>query len=261
MNKVILSVLLVCMVVPMVLSDETVTEGIQVKGIVTPLNISIVPPITIFSKPIIKGVDFGFITASAKRISGLQIACLGCKSKEVVKGIQIGILPITENDFKGLQLVLLGYPITDVPFNNVGGSLQGIQAGLVLVGTNYLKGFQISSCNYVKNDGIGIQIGIGNLAKEFTGFQCGLINAYENTEEFWAMKIIRYRGIQFGLLANLTKVCSGVQIGGLNISDKITGLQVGYINYCKYLNGVQIGILNIATKSPIPAMIGVNAAW
>ena len=104
-----------------------------------------------------------------------------------------------------------------------GDGVSGFDFAIIVPDTTALRGLQIG--------------GVGARAIYFEGVQISGIHCYS----------YHFKGAQ---------VCIGV-----NGAKTCRGLQIGLINSCGVLKGIQIGVVNIAYKSPIPFMIGVNVGW
>lgn len=150
------------------------------------------------------------------------------------------------------------------PNNNI-DEISGLDLGIGST-AEHISGVQLDLIYaQVKNDFSGVQFGwIITLAPEFKGWQASI---YGQSDTF--------QGLQSGLINYNKQHFTGVQWGGVNITDSFTGLQFGFVNYAKATNGLQlgfvnytenvhglqVGLVNIARNGWFPAMILVNGRF
>jgi len=169
-------------------------SSLKLFGALSPISISIVPPIQIPPS------DFS------------------------VTGLRTSVLWGHHRDLYGLDLGLVGN-ITDQDFVGIGVS------GLfnLTMGTTNIIGLQlagIANINKNKLSGIGLQFGgitnINTAASTFSGLQASLGANYSPFTTVY--------GAQIGIY-NVASVVYGFQIGLVNITESLYGLQIGLANF------------------------------
>jgi hypothetical protein len=96
---------------------------------------------------------------------------------------------------------------------------KGWQAGLVNMNGGSLRGLQTGLVNLTNRDNRMAQFGLVNVAGgNSIGLQTGLVN--------------------------VTRLISGSQIGLVNVGDKVEGLQLGLVNVANSVDGASIGLLS-----------------
>ena len=190
----------------------------------------------------------GISNLNTSRTNGLQFAGLAnltganafarLTEKEKEQKLRDGFeANLTGAQFSGITNVVLnnvfGFQATGVANVSkgalIGGQLAGIAnvvykysfgiqlGGLFNISYQSMDGVQISSlANYTSGELYGVQIGALNQA----GYMEGR-NSYENSDP------------------------TGVQIGLINVAQRMNGFQIGLINKAKRSQGTQIGLINI----------------
>lgn len=134
-----------------------------------------------------------------------------------ISGLQIAsVVNIVERNMTGVKIALGGnlvdQKMTGLQFGgtflggNTAGTMNGVQIGLALIPGSREKGGEKISCNNSANDELN--------------------------------------GVQIGLWCNRAKTANGLQMGLVNITEKMTG--------------VQIGLVNIIKSSPVPFFPVIN---
>ena len=187
------------------------------------------------------------LVTKAGNVDGAQISLLGNHANKV-RGIQIaGIGNYAESDSTSLQIAGIGNKAkgqgTAIQLGGIGNATEGDYEGLQLglFGTDNegdYAGLSLGlyghyTCGHMRGYQMG---GLGNIAGELDGVQTSAI-------------FNRVRGDGEGL-----------QIGLLNISDRMKGVQIGAINYSRQFTGIQIGGMNIIKEGTVPFMLGINAS-
>ncbi len=128
------------------------------------------------------------------------------------------------------------------------------------VGSNPATGLQLSLCAplqifpdnydvsglrlnllYGRNSNLrGLDLGLVNdVTGVAEGFQCGLVNLADDLS-----------GLQVGVYNSASITANGFcQIGVANVGKDIRGVQLGVFNMCDTISGVQIGLLNFILQS------------
>lgn len=83
------------------------------------VNLSLFPPVQLYQKPSIRGVDLGLIMTESKNVVGVQFCFIVNKTDKIV-GVQYGFVNIAK-DVKGLQWGFINYT----------EKLYGVQLGLL----------------------------------------------------------------------------------------------------------------------------------
>ncbi|MEW6556853.1 MAG: hypothetical protein AB1349_05795 [Elusimicrobiota bacterium] len=253
------------------------------KAVWTPLQISLIPTVSLFKNPNVVGLDIGLIGTKSNRTYGIQCSPMFNIVEEYLYGAQISILGNKAGDIYGIECGL----------SNETKNFYGLQSGLInkvkdFVGIQFVgwntcesfSGIQVGGWNTTKNflglQGIGlmnktgnfkgIQLGSWNVADKFLGIQlAGICNKTQNFDGLQVSglwnKAARFRylqvsglvnkagdfdGIQFGTLWNRTSKFCGFQIGSINITDEFYGVRVGVFNGSHKFCGAQLGgLLNI----------------
>jgi hypothetical protein len=192
----------------------------------------------------VDGAQISLIGNHANKVRGLQIAGLG-NYADKVGGIQIAVLGnYAESDMTGLQLAVIG------------SKAKGIG-----------KVFQIAVLgNETDGDYGGFQLGLGGSKNfgDYTGLSLGLVhNTYGHMRGYQMSVLLNIAGqldgAQTSAIFNMVRGDGeGLQLGAINISDRMKGVQLGAINYSRQFTGIQIGGMNIITEGMLPFMIGIN---
>ncbi len=115
-------------------------------------------------------------------------------------------------------------------------------------------GLDIGTLNE-SGDTTGIQMGLlVNAAKgSFTGIQAAGGFNYMGGEGLW--------GIQASLLGNYADGdLNGLQVGMVNVAERVRGVQIGLVNYCQKMSGLQIGLVNIVKEGWLPYSTVLNVS-
>jgi len=258
-----------------------------VEGAITPVNISLWPPICLFKEADVYGLDVGIIATKSNKVYGIQFAPLWNRNAEELYGIQMSFINYQSNHLKGIQIGIFGNGIeaantasilTLMWFTAAGGrlndaedssaseyfpkskeapslgTLNGIQIALWGNWVKWMAGLQVSCIinRTIQADGIQITGLINEAQYKLKGIQIAALN---NGGQY-------SQGAQIGFL-NSSGDLRGIQIGFLNISHDCKGVQIGVLNGCYKLKGIQIGALNFIRKPQIitPVMLGLNVGW
>jgi hypothetical protein len=194
----------------------------------------------------------------------LEIGIISNLNVEETRGLQFaGIANLTgANAFAGMQRkekdekIRSGFEanlsgaqfsgITNVVLNNVFG-LQ--VTGGVNVVKGALQGFQLAGIsNVVYKFSFGVQLsGLYNISFEsMDGVQTSLLGNY-TTGGLYGGQIGLYNnaGLIEGKNSYENNDPTAIQIGLVNMADKMNGFQIGLINIGKRMQGTQIGLINI----------------
>jgi hypothetical protein len=182
-----------------------------------PLNLSLLYPLaTNLGDPNrATNIDLGVLFTKVGYLYGVQTGFLASVSQRMA-GLQLGFGAITEGRTEGAQIAG-AFAMSDAPFD-----------GLQVAGVFAWSRFRFN----------GVEIaGVANQArKHFAGLQlAGALNLARKTAH----------GAQISGFMNLGAI-EGLQLGTLNISDRVDGVQIGVINIARKVKGLQIGLINIA---------------
>lgn len=182
------------------------------------------------------------------RTQGLQIGGLinstggnlyqGMSDKERVDAINAGMVAsLAGLQFSGIANMVFGDGSgaqISGGLNFVKGGMVGVQvSGLANVVHKYSLGAQISGLFNVSTLAVsGVQLsGLANYTKgDLAGIQAALLNHCRNI---------------FGKNSYDNAQPTGLQLGLINIANKMSGFQLGLINYASRSQGTQIGLINI----------------
>lgn len=122
-------------------------------------------------------------------------------------------------------------------------SVRGVDFGLISMSeTGNLTGF-----SHV--------IGVGKLKGDLKGFASGIVNLHSGRDRGMNAAIFnQIHTLEFGLnlgAVNLSDDYSMLDVGAVNVSDSST-VQVGFVNVTQRIKGVQIGFLNVASNGFLP---------
>lgn len=139
----------------------------------------------------------------------------------------------------------------DLGIASTAEQVTGVQFDLLYANTkNDLTGVQLAWGYTVTPEFTGVQSAIFTQSDRFTGLQSGIV-AYNDHD---------FTGVQWGGV-NITDSFTGVQAGLVNYAKSVNGLQWGFVNYTEDIYGLQIGLLNIARNGWLPAMIFINGRF
>lgn len=178
----------------------------------------------------------GFQIAGLANLTGAN-AYGGLSKKEQEQKLKNGFTSyLTGAQISGLTNIVVGY-VYGAQFtggiNLVKGALIGVQlsafsnivykysfgvqaSGLFNVSAASMNGVQLSGfSNYTKGEMAGLQLSLLNQAGDIEGK-----NSFDNTQP------------------------TGVQLGLVNIANRMNGLQIGLVNFAKRSQGTQIGLIN-----------------
>lgn len=112
--------------------------------------------------------------------------------------------------------------------------VEGVQLAFIYAQADKFTGVQWSLVTNT-NDGLGVQLGLVNLAENMEGLQWGGVN--------WTKSDF-----------------TGAQLGFINYAQQATGLQLGFINYTETMKGIQVGLVNIIKNNPsfLPVFVIFN---
>jgi hypothetical protein len=106
-----------------------------------------------------------------------------------------------------------------------------------------------------KLSGAGVVIGMGKVTGEMSGAAISLINVHTGRDRgLNAAFINRINSAVHAVNVGFVQIADGatmVDVGGLNVSNRST-VQVGFINVTEKITSVQIGFVNIAENGFIP---------
>jgi hypothetical protein len=137
-------------------------------------------------------------------------------------------------DVNGLRLVL---------FHGQNRSVRGVDLGfLSLNETRRLSGFSAV-------------LGLGKLDGDMTGCATSLVNIHTGKDTGLNAAFVNSvrsvpNGVNFGFV-NISDGFSMASVGGLNVSDRST-VQLGFLNVTERLTGLQLGFLNFAENGFLP---------
>ena len=192
----------------------------------------------------VKGFEFALFNAYTDDVHGVQLSPIATTAT-LEKGMQIAVFSNFARSGAGVQIGALNNvfvsplnPFPGEPLDVLRGGYQGVQLGLV----NCAKAFS------------GFRTGAGNFSDEFAGLEIGIGNFSEAAH-----------GTPVGVL-NITRghdsVSSGIEFGVANVNPgTFNGVQLGIVNASNHLRGVQIGIINVILHARIPFLPIINASW
>ena len=200
------------------------------------------------------GLDIGLVQKTARDFAGIGIGGILNNVNGRTFGAQVGGVGNVAGDVYGTQIGGLF---------NASDSMSGVQCGYINWAEGEVKGVQIGDCNCacrVDSCGIsffdlyGVQIGLGNVARDVYGVQIGEINVVGIDKMTKANTGLGYGcyGAQIGILGNgAFSAMHGVQIGGLsNYAGILNGVQIGLFNFAATVDGgIQIGLWNHIEKN------------
>lgn len=160
--------------------------------------------------------------------------------------LRIGILPdFPESPAYGTYGLVLG-----IPASGGKGSVDGLEAAVILASTNNVRGVQGSFIVNITKKITGLQGSIINIAEEkTTGLQAGLTNITGDVD-----------GLQFSAVNVATGAVDGSQIGVVNVAEEANGLQIGVFNVAQK-SGFQIGLINFISDNWLQFSFLVNASF
>ncbi|BCS52797.1 LA_2272 family surface repeat-containing protein [Geobacter sp. SVR] len=197
----------------------------------TPLQLSLVNPVQLFQEETtVKGLRVNLIYGVNKEVQGVDYGLIN-RTTGTTQGAQLGVFP-----FGGVNLT---------------ENLYGVQFGGVFGGVNIageeVKGVQFS----------GIFGGV-NTAGNVSGAQlAGIIGGINRAKDVTGVQIA---GTYLGI--NLANNVTGVQVGTVyNQAATVEGLQLGLVNVCDKMRGIQIGLVNVIKDGPLPFFPVVNGSF
>ena len=124
-----------------------------------PIQIALFNPVQLFNENTsITGLRLNIIYGRNTKITGLDLGLINHTTSGVSEGVQFGLVGIDGADFVGWKDNAVN--ITNGKFEglqwgfvNFGGSVSGVQIGLVNYATNMNKGLQIGLVNIIKHGG------------------------------------------------------------------------------------------------------------
>lgn len=163
----------------------------QVEAAVSPVAISIIPPVQFPSKDFtITGARLSLLWGSHRDVYGLDLGVLGNYTAQDFTGIALsGLINKTDGTTHAIGLQAAGIS----NWNSNKTSIYGLQLAAVLnknIATSTVVGFQVALINLSEQTAVyGAQLGVYNRARVVYGFQIGLVNDTTNLH-----------GIQIGLV-------------------------------------------------------------
>jgi hypothetical protein len=197
----------------------------------TPFQLSLFSPVQLFpEETIVQGVRINILYGVNKELDGIDYGVIN-RTTGTTKGAQVGAFPLG------------GINITE--------SLYGAQIGGILGGVNVANG----EVNGLQLSGIfGGVNNAGNIEGAQIGGFIGGLNKADN------LSGLQLSGFYVGI--NIAKDVKGAQIGTIfNKAETIEGLQLGLVNVCNKMKGVQIGLVNVIMESELPFFPFVNASF
>ncbi len=199
------------------------------------ISLTLLPPIStnkLLSFNTINNLSINIIGGHAKGLKGVEIGGVYNFDAGDVYGTQVaGVLNFVKDDVIGVQVGGI--------MNGVGKSFDGVQVAGVY--------------NYVHDKMVGVQIaGVLQNAREVDGIQVtGVINHAKSVDGIQISGVINNTDtnstvIQIAGVLNRARNIDGIQISGvLNIADTLRGLQIGLINITnKIEKGFSLGLVN-----------------
>ncbi len=115
-----------------------------------------------------------------------------------------------------------------------------------------VTGLDVGLINHTTGKQAGLSYGLASIVQgSFVGWQDNVVNIADQS----------FLGLQSGVF-NRSKDGHGVQLGWVNVTDRMSGLQLGLVNYTKVMTkGVQIGFGNFILEGGIPFLPIVNARF
>jgi hypothetical protein len=197
----------------------------------TPFQLSLFNPVQIFpEETIVQGARINLLYGVNKELDGIDYGIIN-KITGTTKGAQVGAFPLG-----GI---------------NITGNLYGAQVGGIFGGVNIASG----EVNGLQLSGIfGGVNSAGNIEGAQIGGFLGGLNMADNVTG------LQLSGIYIGI--NIAKDVNGAQIGTIfNKAESIEGLQLGLVNVCNKMKGVQIGLVNVIMEGEVPFFPFVNASF
>lgn len=122
-----------------------------------PIQLALFNPIQLVGENTsITGVRLNLIYGKNTQVTGLDWGLVNHSTSGISKGVQFGFVGIVEADFTGWQ---------DNGVNITHGKFEGLQWGIVNYGGT-VSGVQIGLVNYAANMTKGLQIGLVNIIKQ-----------------------------------------------------------------------------------------------
>lgn len=178
----------------------------------TPLQVSLVHPVQLFSKTTpVQGLRINLIYGANEKVDGIDCGLVNRVTQES-KGMQLGALP-----FGGA---------------NITKDLQGLQLAGLVAGINVADG-----------EAAGLQVS-------------GLFMGFNKAHAMTGIQLSAFVGI------NVADDMKGAQLAFLcNRAVTAQGLQIGIVNVCERMQGIQIGVVNIIKEGRVPVFPIVNAQF
>lgn len=129
--------------------------------------------------------------------------------------------------------------ITPIQIYPPSDTITGFRFSLLYGRNQGMKGFDIGLVAHVEYRGfMGVQWSLVGLDQgDFLGWQAGGVN--------W-----------------VGKTMTGLQLGMVNIAERVEGVQFGLVNYTGTIHGLQIGLVNIIRQGGfLPVCIIVNGSF
>lgn len=178
----------------------------------TPLQVSLVHPVQLFSKTTpVQGLRINLIYGVNEKVDGMDWGLVNRVTQES-KGMQLGALP-----FGGA---------------NITKDLQGLQFAGLGAGMNVADG-----------EAAGLQV-------------AGLLAGFNKAHNITGVQLAAFIGI------NVADDMRGAQIAFVcNRAVTAQGLQIGMVNVCERMQGIQIGLVNIIREGRLPVFPILNAQF
>lgn len=205
------------------------------------------------------GVDVGFVNLVMGEGIAVQAGVLANLVSSNFIGVQAGLLNVMADGGKAVQAGFMNCMVNgaglQIGLGNVADNGAVAQIGLFNLSTKDLAGLQVGGLGCMVHGQMnGLQIASaligGNSAGTLNGVQIGLsilpISMRDSTETTHVNNYANsLNGIQIGLWCNRAVHARGLQLGLVNIADR--------------MSGVQIGLVNIIKESPVTFLPIINA--
>ena len=201
----------------------------------------------------IRGFRFNLLYGDHENVRGLDLGFVN-KTK-TFHGVQttpfFGVNIVTE-EMRGLQFNFAGFNYAKKGAH---------QIGVLAINIAEEAEMQVSLVNW--SESVKFQVGLLNGAKDYGGFQAGLLGNYADTADIQIglANMATSESRQLSLFGNYAGK-TNFQMGILNITETLEGNQFGIINIAKYSTGCQIGFINLTSKkeSGFPLLPFVNCS-
>lgn len=184
-----------------------------------PLNLSVFPPITLYSNPerLTAGGELGLFYSRIGRVHVGAFNVLALYVDEDLTGFGYGSF-----------------------FAGAGGKVEGFQLSGLVAYAGAVDGTQLATAvSHVREDVAGAQLAVGAsiAGAAIDGAQLGVGLALAGGE---------VDGAQIAVGAAIAEDVDGFQLGAVTVARDVEGAQVGLVNVGRRIRGTQIGIVNVA---------------